>query len=180
MDVLLRKYEEYLNKLADTESSEVFSNGGIRYASILMSVLFNRTQSNVRIFCEGFKPDLINTEPYISALRTFLSETDKSIKVLVEKTDYVNEEPFRILKEAASNRQNDGSILFRQITNEDKKGIFNQLKTENCNFAIFDFEKFRFEYSPCDYKAFGSFNDPRRCGTLISLFDKAFENATVL
>ena len=45
-------YKKYLNELALANSDEMFSNGGIEYASILMSVLLNHTNDIARIYCQ--------------------------------------------------------------------------------------------------------------------------------
>lgn len=174
---ILDKYKKYLDNLAQTNSSELFSNGGKEYASILMSVLLEHTQYEARIFCEGFKPDLISTEPYFSALKKYLEDKNKKLKVLIETKDYIDEEPFKLLKKTRKERC-DESISFKCIKEDDKKNISETLNNSHCNFAIFDSNKFRLEYDPSTYKAFGSFNHSENCKILIDLFDTAFENAS--
>ena len=175
---ILNEYEKYLKRLIETESEELFSNGGLKHASILMSLLFDNTQNEVRLFCNGFKPDLITTEPYFSSLRKYLSDRKKSLSLLVEVTDYVDKDPFKLLINEKKNRggvQDSGNIVYKQISEEAKNEMFKGRIP--FNFAVFDDKRYRFEFDPKSYKAVGSFNSVEKCRGLIGLFDKAFETA---
>ena len=176
---MLRRYVEYIERLAREKSSEIFTNGGVEYASQLMAVLFRNTEKEARIFCQGFKPTLIKTSPYWDALQKYLSDRDKSLKVLIESCDYVTEAPIVLLKNKIAER-GDNTIQIRVISEEDRKRIFDGFDGNPCNFAIFDDDKFRFEYEPSGYRAFGSFNHPANAKYLIRLFDEAFEKSEVL
>lgn len=178
-DIILKKYRLYLESLAKNNSTEVFSNGGKDFASILMAILFKNTQNEIRIFCEGFKPDLIMTQPYFSELKEYLNDGKKELKVLVEDDTYRDMEPLLLLKEEKSKRNND-TILYKKVSETDKELIFKTLGNNHCNFAVFDTNKFRLEYDPVNYKAFGSFNNPQNCKILIDLFDNAFSNASII
>lgn len=176
---LLQDYVKYINGLAETHSSQMFTNGGIEYASELMAVLFKYTEKEVRIFCQGFKPDLITTEPYWSALCDYLKRKDRTLKVLVETDAYVHERPITLLNEEI-NKRNDDSIQIKIASAETAKEIYKQLSGTPCNFAIFDDNKFRFENEPEKYKAFGSFNRKDYANVLINVFDKAFNKSEAL
>lgn len=174
----LEKYKEYLRHLAETRSSTIFTNGGIEHASILMSILLDNTKSVARIFCEGFKPTLVLTDPYKASLEKYLEDVNKSIYVLIERDDWVNADAFKLLKDAASKRSD--KVVFKKIREQDQSRMFEQLNDQHCNFAIFDNDKFRFEYNPKEYKAFGSFNDISKSALLINIFDTAFNNAETI
>ncbi len=176
-DSILVAYKKFLEDLARNNSTDLFTNGGKEYASILMSVLYHFTQNEVRLFCSGFGPSLIKTEPYWSALIDFLNDKNKTLKVLVETDEYKNGEPMTHLKKVKETRENKGSIIVKQISNEDKKLISEKVGSEHCNFAVFDDNKFRFEHAPEDYKAYGSFNRPVECAFLMNVFDAAFNNS---
>lgn len=178
-NIILEKYREYVEDLAKKKSSETFTNAGKEHASILMSILFRYTDNEARIFCEGFKPELIMTQPYWSALNDFLKKENNKLSIMVETNQYIHEKPFELLQENKE-RRNNATIEVRLINEEDKKYIFDQLNTEHCNFAIFDNNKFRLEYIPENYQAIGSFNQPQTCQKLTTMFDKAFRKATVL
>ena len=176
---MLRRYVEYIERLAREKSPEIFTNGGIEYASQLMAVLFKNTEKEARIYCEGFKPALITTSPYWEALHEYLNERGKSLKVLVESNQYANDEPIMFLKEKIAER-NDDSVQIKVVSGENRIKIYDSFDGTPCNFAIFDNNKFRFEYEPSGYRAFGSFNHPSNAKYLKSMFDEFFAESEKL
>lgn len=178
-NIILEKYREYLKDLAEKKSNETFTNAGKEHASILMSILFQYTNNEVRIFSEGFKPELIMTQPYWNTLNDFLKRDNNKLSIMVETNQYINDAPLSLIRKTKDRRKNN-TIEVRLIQENDKKNIFNQLNTEHCNFAIFDNDKFRLEYIPEQYLAIGSFNQPENCQKLMILFDVAFANAKKL
>ena len=86
-DLILKNYQDYLEYLAKEKSDEIFTNAGKAHASILMSILLKYTRNEVRIFCEGFKPDLVTTEPYWSELNRFLEKRENPA-IPTETTGY--------------------------------------------------------------------------------------------
>lgn len=117
-ELILNKYQEYLEDLAEKRSDEIFSNAGKSHASILMAILFKNTKKKACIFCEGFKADLIHTEPYFSALEDYLKDEKNELSILVESDNYVDEEPVRLLKEYNGKG---ASISLKKIQEADKK-----------------------------------------------------------
>ena len=170
-------YENYLDNLIKNNSDEIFTNKGMEHAPILMSRLFDCTESEVRMYCEGFKPALIKKGVYWDSLKKYL-ESGKSMKVLVEKADWINEEPFKLLMNERNKRRernpDDETIQYRIVNNESRKVIGDKILMSHCNFSVFDDNKFRLEVSPKEYKAYGSFNDPVKSKALIETFNDAF------
>lgn len=175
----LERYAEYIRGLAEAKSPQLFTNGGIEYASELMAVLFENTNREARIFCQGFKPDLITTQPYWDALNEYLKQEGKTIRVLVETNEYVQNRPLQLLMAEKAKRNND-SIQVKLASQETIQEIYGKLSGRPCNFAVFDDDKFRFENEPDGYKAFGSFNRPDYAEVLIAIFDDAFNKSTDL
>jgi hypothetical protein len=175
----LRRYTDYIEELAKNKSPQLFTNGGIEYASQLMAVLFGNTNEEARIFCQGFKPDLITTQPYWNALQEYLENRNKVLKVLVETDEYVLSEPLQLLK-TEKDKRGDDTIQVKLATKETTKEIYDKFNGNPCNFAIFDDNKFRFENEPDGYKAFGSFNRKDYAGVLIAIFDEAFNKSADL
>lgn len=174
---MLEEYENYLNELVAKGSEEIFTNGGIRHASVLMSVLLRFTYDHACIFSEGFCPDIIQ-EPYLNTLDLFTNNRQLGLKILLETDKYVDYNPIRCICEKSKERTgNDKKIEVRLIRQEDKTHIFKTLNCTQCNFSVFDDKMFRFEYDPQHYKAYGSFNHRRNSGILANLFEKAFVNA---
>ncbi len=178
-EVFLKRYAEYIEGLAKVKSPQLFTNGGIEYASELMAVLFKNTNKEARVFCQGFKPTLIRTEPYWTALKAYLEKDGTSLRVLVETSEFASAEPLQLLK-STMERRNDGSIQVRVASEDIIKGIYEKLSGNTCNFSVFDDDKFRFENEPDGYKAFGSFNRRDYAEVLISIFDDAFSKSAEL
>lgn len=173
----LEEYRRYLEKLAEKESTDMFSNGGIKHASVLMSVLFQGTPKaptkKVKIYAEGFKSKLIETDPYWPTLKRFLEDPTTELDVLVETDAHKDELPLQTLKKVINERK-DETIRVKKISKAGKQLITDRFGYGHCNFAVFDNKKFRFEYDPENFRAFGSFNQPDKSKILTDLFDEAF------
>lgn len=178
-DQLLKEYTAYLDLLLKKGSGEIFTNGGKEYASELMSRLFNNTQKEARVYCEGFREELIKTDPYWTSLKKYLEDPSKKLLVLVESAAHMNEEPIQLLLQTQQERGDD-TVQLKLIQEVDRENIERSLADHDCNFAVFDDSMFRFEYDPVGFRAFGSFNDPRKCAVLQHVFDKAFDRAEPL
>lgn len=174
----LEEYREYLEELAESKSTDMFSNGGKEHASILMSVLLQNTNKVALMYCEGFKPDLIATQPYWDALNEFLKNPEHELHVLVQSERCQDQKPLLMLHEMIN--QGSTNILVKKISKTGKAIIEERYGEDPCNFAVFDDEKFRFEYNPTEYKAFGSFNKPDECRDLKDVFVRAFNASTPL
>lgn len=166
-------YKSYLDRLMENKSGELFTNAGDEHAAILMGKLFSHTSpkfEKVRMFCEGFKSDLIMREPYHTALSDFLTRGGV-LEVLVEDNESANEKSLQYINQL---KEKGASITFKKITDDDKRAAF--LEIPHYNFSVFGEEMFRFEYDPKDKKALASFNDIGRTKALIEHFDSLFEN----
>lgn len=173
----LNEYRDYLTRLVTEKSPLLFSNGGKEYASILMSILLDNTTKSVCMFCEGFKPDLIMENDYWQALNRYLNKTEKSLRVLVNSDEYINEKPLQTLFEKKKDG-NGASIEVRLINKKGREKIQAQFNGELNNFAVFDDNMYRLEYVPQDYKAIGSFNCPKDTQLLLRLFNEVFEQSS--
>ena len=171
----LKSYWDYLERLAINKSYDLFSNGGIDHTSILMTVFFDHSKE-VRIYTSSFRKDLMSSEPFLSGLRDFLNNSNHKLFILTPKFDLNNNEPWMVLLKRSAN-QNRDLIQIRLINDINNNFIAENLSDNNCGFAVFDNDKFRFEYEPENYRAFASFNQPDRCEELIVLFDTIFEKS---
>lgn len=171
----LEAYEDNLEKFASEGIGTLFVNDGKKYASILMSVMLRHTMREIRLYCHGFREDLITTQPYWNSLVDYLKDQEKRIKVLVETDEAKEQAPMQLLRREKM-RRGDDTISVKLITEEDRKLIDEKVVEEHCNFGVFDDNKFRFEYNPEKFKAYGSFNKPNTCKFLREVFDSAFNN----
>ncbi len=181
MEQELKDYQAFLAQLLKNNSSEIFTNGGKKHASILMEMLLQNTKDRIRMFATGLKPELITSEPYINEFRKLFTPENSvsNIQILVEVDDYINDEPFKIVRDAINSKINK-HIEVKKITEEDNAIIGEELGYSPCNFSVFDETKFRLEYDPKAYKAFGSFNHGEWSKKLISLFDEVFARAKAI
>lgn len=168
---ILKDYREYLERLVKEKSTDIFTNGDVSHASILMSVLFDNTKNNILMFCNGLNPKLTKEEPYNSSFKNYIKNGGK-LSLLIETSEYQDEDMFKFLKEYESS-----NIQIKQIQGEDKMILFENLKSKHCNFSVFDDTMIRFEYDPENYAAFGSFNLHEMANTLSGIFNAAFDNA---
>lgn len=177
----MEKYITYLKKLISEKSSDIFSNGGIEHASILMSFMFSNTQKKIRMYSTKLNPKLTSTQPYLDALKKVAGNIVGTIdpndpkyprnpiefKLLVDQMpDGADNEACNILTEKG--------VKIVEIKDNARQMICNRLSLNPCNFSVFDDDKFRIEIDPVDYKAIGSFNDRDVAETLIELFDEAY------
>lgn len=177
---MLEEYENYLKELVVKGSGEIFTNGGIKHASVLMSVLLGSTTDHALMFSEGFCSDIIQN-PYLSALERYTDNKQRGLKILLESDEYVDANPIRRIREKSRERAGgDKRIEIRVIREDDKRRIFKSLKCAQCNFSVFDDKMYRFEYDPKHYKAYGSFNHEGNSAFLTHLFNEAFANAEVI
>jgi len=181
MEKKLQEYQKFLESLIKSKETSIFTNGGIDHASVLMSVLFNYTQTKVRMYCRGLYPELTARPRYLDSFKKLLESDKIAIQLLVDDYDNIDKPAFKALidawRERTNKNKNDKSIEFKCIQDTDRKNICDELSLDPCNFAVFDDNMFRVEISPEEFKAFGSFNDTEISKKLINLFDTAFENA---
>lgn len=160
-----KRYKEYLEELARKKSNEIFSNGGSDHAIVLYEVLLDNTKKDIRIFCEEGISSIWQSPEVKNALLKFLSQQDSSIKILIENK---GNDGFDIIKD------ND-NVEIRHIDADGIAKIHNHFDNNNCNFAVFDKDMFRYEYDKRGYKAYGSFNDKEIADSMIKLFDSIWE-----
>ncbi len=167
MNIRLIAYEKFLRHLAETDSSDVISNGGKDYAAMLYSVLLDNTADEVRIFCQSGASAVWHDPRFEESMANFLARNPLAkLKVLTAG------EP--ALDSKWTDRPN---VTAYHIKETDKQKIYKHFRNNRCNFAVFDSKRYRYEYD-CDmFKAYGSFNDSKIAGEMIALFDNAFANA---
>lgn len=179
MKEILEEYQKYLEDLVQQDSNEIFTNAGLRHASILMSTLVKNTKSSVKMYATGLNPRLITSEPYYTEFcQLFSNLGERKIEIMVETRDFVHEQPFQLV--FAAQHQPSTAIEIKLIHNDDKAKINKELNLDQCNFSIFDAKMFRLEYDPSAYKAFGSFNHIDWSKKLTDLFDEAFMHGDLI
>ena len=199
----LDTFENLLEFHANEKTSVKVSNGGLPYAAILMGVMFKHCKGMARIYCQGFKPELVCELPFWTEFCAYIRNPKNRLYALVDSTEWINERPMKLLnqvkkersitehvieykrrKEGKGNKKvkkekdiiiPDTSIIVKQIHPDSAKMIAKRYG-ESIHFSVFDNEKFRYEYNSENYKAYGSFNQPDNCKYLIETFDQIFND----
>ena len=70
-----------------------------------MSISFQYTNNEVRIFSEGFKPELIMTQPYWNTLNDFLKRDNNKLSIMVETNQYINDAPLSLIRKTKDRRK---------------------------------------------------------------------------
>lgn len=174
-----QKYLSFLRRYASESRSELIMTGGIEHAAILMSVLLDNTEQIVRIYCYGFRPDLMIREPLNSAWKKFLDKKYNKLMILVDSSDYINEAPLKMVKKYIKQR-NDDSIQVKLLSEEYHRKICEFFGDIYGYFSVFDSNKYRRESISEEFKSISSFNDPEYCSILINLFDDAFHKSSLI
>lgn len=188
---------------AEYKYENIIPNGGLPYAAILMGVMFKHCRGMARIYCHGFKPELVCELPFWTEFCDYIRNPKNCLYALVDSTEWINERPMKLLKQLKEERSitehvieykrrkegkgnkkvkkvndiiiPDTSIIVKQIHPDSAKMIAKRYG-ESIHFSVFDNEKFRYEYDSENYKAYGSFNQPDNCRYLIETFDQAFND----
>lgn len=164
----LESYRQYLDSLLKEDSSNIFLNGGIEYASIVIALLFANAKSSVNMFCEGLNPAIVKDE--VKEAIEGCSRRGVEVNILVETDKYLlSDQPnYSFLNE---------KINIRKAREKDLSNIDSFLGPGRCNFTVCDGKMVRIEMKPEEYKAVGSFNKPEWAKALNSLFHESFSNA---
>ena len=166
----IKSYREHLDKLLEENSSNIFLNGGIDYASEFICLLLSNAKKNVNMFCEGLNPEIMGRDKVFSAFKKCI-ERGVRFNILMEKDTYISEDPYKF----ASSFEN---VNIRIIKKEGLDEIDSVLGPGRCNFTVCDDKMVRIEVNPLEYRAVGSFNKPKWADALNKLFNSSFENAT--
>lgn len=166
-----KRYRDFLRELAQKKSNEIFSNGGKDHAIVLYQILLENTQKCVRIFCEAGVSAVWQDSELQDYLKNFVEKKDSKLRILVESH---HADSFSAIRQL-----NDADVEIRHISADGLKRIHEHFDNDNCNFAVFDTDKYRYEYDKKAYKAYGSFNRPAIAETMIQLFDEVYADAAV-
>jgi hypothetical protein len=166
----LKDYQNYIDNLSSTKSSEIFLNSSSEHAVIIMSNIFKTAKEEALILAGDLLGGISNQKLYWVELIKFLNRGGK-LNILLTKFE--------------SNKIPD---LFFKIDQDEyadrvKIGILNKPVMDNqgneVHFTVGDKRSFRFEHDINKFLAFGSFNS-NSAKDLASLFLKMQINANSL
>lgn len=172
----LERYKDELHRCASEHLSVRITNKNEDYAVAFYAELFRNTESTAKIFCEGAHSNIWRNIEFQNAFEDLLKKTRINIMVLTEE-NVENLDSFpnyiqKIIQNKATN------VQFRHLTLEAREIISSRFEGD-VNFAVFDNDKFRFEFDKTHYTAYGSFNDSEVVKEIQKYFDEAFEKSEV-
>lgn len=167
MDKGLKAYQDFLLRLAEIDSRDIISNGGKEHAALLYSTLLDKTENEVRIFCQSGASEVWRDPHFVEAMKNFLQKPGTLLRVLTAGEPALDKEWTMRL-----------NVKAHHILDKDRETIYRHFRNDRCNFAVFDLKRYRYEYDCARFKAYGSFNDPDTAGEMIALFDSAFKRVS--
>lgn len=163
----LNDYQNYIDNLSSTKSSEIFLNSSREHAVIIMSNIFKTAKDEVLILAGDLFGGISNQKLYWVELIKFLNRGGK-LNILLTKFEN-NKIPdlfFRIDQDEYADQVKVGIL--------DKPVLDNQ--GNEIHFTVGDKRSFRFEHDINKFLAYGSFNS-NSAKDLASLFSKLQINA---
>lgn len=164
-------FKKALKKNAETHSSARITNKDKEYAAAFYAELFSNTSSSVRIFCEGAHSCVWKHPDFQNAFCEMVEKRGVAVRILTEEQgEDMSDFPVylrNILRDYPE------SVEIRQIDDTSLKEVRENFG-KDVNFAVFDNDKFRFEYDKINYAAYGSFNDPVAVSRLSDIFERLF------
>lgn len=166
----LQLFKDALRKSASEKSSDRITNKSKEYAVAFYAELFKATSRSVKIYCEGAHSCIWTDKDFLKAFRDMIERGQvRQIQILTEenKPNLFSEDLLDIL------RAHEDLIDMRHLNN-DSRNIIESRFEGDINFALFDSDKFRFEFDKREFRAYGSFNDSDVVSNLVETFDQAF------
>lgn len=161
-------YDLYVTKLADSQSSELISNGQIEHAQSLIRNLFSHAEQEVRIFTSNLLPAIYCDTRVVEAATTFLAKTGAKLNILIQNGDRVDRSmPF--FKLCSGNSE---LCEMKEVAIDADKAIQQHM-------IVMDATGYRFcaDADKDKNEAIASFNDQETAKNLAEQFDILFNRA---
>lgn len=163
----LKEYQDLIDKMAETRSSEILPNAGADHAAIVMAKMFEKARESVNMIVGSFDGAVSNKENYLSKLEECINRKIQ-FKIIFLDTPNKNSKAYSLLKR----KRDEGCNISFSSASADTKGKLSkggQIK----HFSVFDDDKYRFEKDTSNYLAWCCFNDKRNAANLLGIFDEA-------
>jgi hypothetical protein len=170
----IRTYQEYINLMANSNSSEILPNAGAYHAAIVMAKLFEKTKNNgsANMIVGSFKGKVSNQSNYLNQLENSI-DRNVSFRIIFLDNPNKNSKAFTLLNRK---KEEGKSINFYQASKETKE----RFAKRGVHFAVFDDDKYRFEKDTENYMAWICFNDQQNASSLSSVFEDELKNSIPL
>ena len=163
-------YRHIVNRLMETGSDVLISNGVPQHAAALIECFFRNAAVEVKIVSESLRQDVYDTADVVNS---FLGAVRRGISVqFIVRNIGKSEGHFASVLKSASLEK--GNRVFLKTNVSDSKMLQEDVAA---NFAIMDRKAFRFETSSgVACKAFASMNNPVIAGDLGVIFDRLYSS----
>lgn len=158
------RYQEVVNRLAETKTDSRFSNKGPDHARVVVDALFRHATSSVKLYTGHLSDDFYTSEPVLNAIKTFLQKSNSQLCILSEREPDV--QSIDAIRELS-----DANQLMVYVIN-DKAPTDVQLPG---HFMTVDNASFRLEVDDGAREAVVNFNEPSIATTLSKIFDAYVE-----
>ncbi|MEE9614422.1 MAG: hypothetical protein V3W31_05635 [Thermodesulfobacteriota bacterium] len=163
----LSAYEDTLEKLAETESTEFVNNSSKEHASIMIKRLFLEAKGQVRILSDHLNPDVYGRPGVIDAAMSFLGKSAESrLEVIVQLNEEGCPKPEDNAFVGHLLEEHEGKITLYQADEKLKecKNHFMVVTTDKGKHAL------RYELDTKAHLAIGTFNAGVKGQRLIDSF----------
>jgi hypothetical protein len=157
----IEEYRKFVERLAELDSTEVFSNGQTDHARVIFETFFKFARKGVVIFCNKLSRNVYDQPSMISAANASLNRCIP-IQILTQEQP----EAQLFMKAAETWKENGRAIEIRTAS----PGSLSS-KTP-FNFAVMDGKGYRFEPAKGDHVAYACMNDVNLAQKLQNFFNQ--------
>lgn len=162
----MKNYEDMVEALAKSGSSDIIDNSSIDHAAILIKNMFAYATASVDLFTGCLIKSVYEREDIKDAGRAFISRGGK-IRILVQDKDaekkLENHEFIRAARNSCDNNKSGNFTVFKL-----KADVAKNIKA---HFLVMDKKGYRYEPDHSKYEAVACFNNSDIASSLSGLFD---------
>lgn len=134
---IIEAYEIGVDTLAYIKAENEVQNGGLPYAAILMGTMFKYCRGVARIYCKGFKPELVCEPPFWNEFYKYIQNKNNKLYALIDTTEWIDKDPMKLLKRIKEERtQIDKTIEYHKRTKGGKNNRKKSYKVKRTNEII--------------------------------------------
>jgi hypothetical protein len=152
-------YRSSVERLAELNSTEIFSNGRAEHAQIIFETFLKIAKKRVQIFCKNLSPDVFDSS--VAESMGLALRKGVSVEILAQ------EEPCSgpVVDAIAAWRQQSLPISIFKAKTPEVQGL-------ESNFTVMDRKAFRFEPDRSQQSAYACMNGPKQASKLEDFFFK--------
>ena len=154
-------YRRFVERLAELDSTEVFSNGQPAHAQVIFETFFKFAKKNVVIFCHQLSEKVYGQQCLVDAVENALNR-GISVRILTQRTPQAT----NFISALAKWRSEQKPI---KLNTAREGGFESELQS---NFAVMDAKAYRFEPANKAHTAFACMNDANTAQKLSNVFDQ--------